>query len=166
MKIFELTQEIRSIEAALNEWAEGNEGDVTSFKGLDELVMLKSTRQERLLGLGCLVKEFEAEAEAIEIESKKLRARADARYNHAERLRKFISGNLVPGERMSDSRVSFAWRKSEGVVIDESLDIVNLPSMFKRVSVSPDKAMLKDALKAGNTIDGVTLESRIGLLIK
>jgi hypothetical protein len=166
MKLFELETEIRVVEAALNEYAEGNDGEVTEFPDLGKLIDMKAERTRKLLGLGCLVKEIEAEAEAIKIEAAKLKARSDARFNHAERLREFITRNLEREEKLSDARVAFSWRKSEAVVLAPELNPESLPVNFRRVKVDADRTAIKEALKAGETVDGATLEKRINLQIK
>ena len=166
MKLFELDTEIRSLDIALQEYAEQNDGDVTEFPDLAKLVDLKEERDRKLLGLGCLLKERRAEANAVKEEVKALQKRAKTLSNDVDSIESFIEGNLKPGEKLADSRVAFSWRKSEAVVLGPDMVPDKLPTAFQRVTVEADRTLLKEALKGGETIEGVTLEPRLNLQVK
>ena len=83
-----------------------------------------------------------------------------------DRIEGFIEGNLKPGEKLQDNRVAFSWRKSEAVVIVPELKPDALPEKFQRRTVEADRALLKEAIKGGEAIEGVTLEARLNLQVK
>ena len=167
MKLFEIDIETRNAQAIIEAWAERNDGDVTECPELAHLIDLTQERDAKLLGLGCLVKELEAEAEAIKTESAKLMERSRTVANHAERVKNFIGGNLKAGEKLSDARVAFSWRKSEGVVLDGEVKPESLPVEFQRTRPPEiDKTAIKEALKSGAVLLFAHLEARQNLQIK
>jgi len=166
LKLFDLDTEIRVLDVALQEHAEKNDGDVTDFPGLSTLIDLKEERERKLLGLGCLLKERRAEAKAVKAEADLLTKRARVLANDVDRIEGFIEGNLKPGEKLQDNRVAFSWRKSEAVVIVPELKPDALPEKFQRRTVEADRALLKEAIKGGEAIEGVTLEARLNLQVK
>ena len=166
MKLFELDTEIRNVEAAMLEFAEANDGDVTAFTGIGLLVDLKSERERKLLGLGCLLKEREAEAEAVKAEANKLAKRARILQNDADRIRDFINGNLTLGEKMSDHRVAFSWRKSARVVVEPEKKAEDLPVAFVRIKTEIDLGAIREYIARGNDCDFAHLETRLNLQIK
>ena len=78
---------------------------------------------------------------------------------------KAIRANLAEGEKLKTDDVSVSWRRSESVICG---DAAFLPAKFQRVktTIEADKKALKEALTAGEKIDGVTIEVKQNLVIK
>lgn len=79
---------------------------------------------------------------------------------------KVIGDLLPPGETIKTDFVTLKWHPSEAVVVDVAPEM--LPEKFQRIKTTcdADKKALKDAIKAGEEIDGVKIEKRFSLQVK
>lgn len=68
-------------------------------------------------------------------------------------------------ERIDGARVSISFRNSEETVID---NMDELPKEFikEKVTYSPDKTAIKQAIKAGKEVNGAHIEKKKNLQIK
>ena len=125
---------------------------------------LEYRREKIALHLAARVKEYDALAEAIDGESKRLRERSGVLNRRAARLRDYIASNIRVGEKYEDERVQIGWRKSQAVLIrDESA----LAECFWRVTRAPDLTAIRKELKDGvGEVPGAELETRNHLSIK
>lgn len=166
MKIHEIETEIQTIGTRLEDWAADHDGDITDFPLVSDLEALQMVRERKLLSMACLVKDIEAEADALKKEAASLAERARVKSNAATRIKGVISAFMEPGEKLADSRAALSWRKSEAVEVE--VEAEKLPEEFRRVKVitDADKTALKDALKAGREIDGARLVTKQNLQIK
>lgn len=97
-------------------------------------------------------------------------ARRKALENKVERIKTYLLGNML---RTGITKIECPYFKlsvvdnPESVVIDS---LASVPAEFMRQPETPppapDKVALKDALKAGQVIDGIRLERKKGLRIK
>ena len=123
---------------------------------LDRLNALEMERDKKIGNVACWIKDLKAEAEAIKAEKQALDKRQKAAENKAESLKTWLQ-TVLEGEKFKDSRCSISYRKSEKVVFAEDFAYVTLPDSMKKVTVEPRKTEIKDYLKTGATIEGVTL---------
>lgn len=171
MKLYELTSNL----ALLWEQAEevldaGNTDQAEQEKALAYLEELlkhaEGTHADKCLNLACLIKNIEAEAEAVKAEEKKLSDRRKGGERKAEWLRSYLANNMEPGTNLKDPRAVIGWRKSTAVEVAIKPEL--LPENLRRtkVIVEADKTLIKTHLEAGQTIDGCTLVQRYNLQIK
>lgn len=127
---------------------------------------LQMERDAKIENIGCWIKNLEADAAAIKAEAKAMSDRAKAAEKKAEGLRGYLAAVLA-GEKWNSPKVAISWRKSVAVEIDEA-EIPELPEQYirRKVSVEADKTAIKDALKAGETIEGCRLVERQNISIK
>ena len=169
MRLFEINDEIRSIQDKMEVWAAENDSDVSGFPFLDRLSELSLSRDQKLLAMACLISEYEGEADAIEIQEKKLAARKKAKRNHVERMRDYMALNMEPGEKIEDDRFKISARKTESVEVlagDHPEEI--LPKEYLRVktTIEADKNAIKEALKAGKQVPTCSLKYKTSVVIK
>lgn len=168
----DIAEEIRELQAQLEEHAEANEGDITDFPLLEHLEHLQKTQagkeaqEHTLCSLGCMALEYEGEAEAMRAQATRILEHAAKVEKKAEGIRGFIFSKMVPGEKVKDDRVTLSTRKSTAVEILQRVKPTDLPLEYQRVTVAADKSALKKALEAGEEIDGVSLLTRHNLQIK
>jgi hypothetical protein len=158
VRLFDIAAELESL---LNSSVDEN-GEISeeSIAALDALEM---QRDEKCLAIAAYALGQEAEADAVKAHADKLARRAQIHRNHASRLRAYIAQHLPAGHACSDFRVRLGWRKSTAVrVTDEG----KLPEQFWRVTREPALSDIKDALKAGESVDGAELEPRNNLVIR
>jgi len=131
----------------------------------EELDALTLARDEKVLSVVAYAKGCLAEAQAIEVEAEKLKARAKVHRNHYERLLAYAERHTPPGTKLSDARSEIGWRKSKAVEVDDGAE---LPDRFRRekVTIEPDKVALKAALERGETFSFARLVERIKMVVK
>lgn len=169
MRIFEINDEIRSIEEKMEVWAAENDGEVTDFPFIDRLAELGLSREQKILSTACLISETEADADALEAQEKNLAARKKAKRNHVQRMKEYLAVNMDPGEKLEDDRIKVSARKTESVEVlaGDNLETL-LPAEFLRVKtvVEADKTAIKEALKAGKEVPTCSLKYKTSVVIK
>lgn len=159
MRLFDIAAEIESL---LNASVNPETGEIEEA-ALAQLAELEMARDEKCLAVAAYAVGQEREAEAIEEQAKRLRARAAVHANHAARLRAYVAEHLPVGTKIADARVALSWRKSVAV---EITDTDKLPAQFWRVRSEPAKSDVSEALKAGEEVAGAQLVTRHALVIK
>lgn len=151
---------------ALIESAIDETGEIVNEVALSQADELIKERTVLLTDLAAWVKWAE-QTRITEIDSRIEQLRKDrARFEKAiEFAEKAIRANLPEGQKLKTDDVSVSWRKSESVIVS---DAAFLPEKFQRVktTIEADKKALKEALTAGEKIEGVSLEARQHLVIK
>lgn len=160
MKLYELTQEYQSVEAMLQN------PDVDAQAVLDTLEAIAGEFEDKADNVACMVKDLEADAKAIKAEADALTQRARARAAKADRLREYLyqQMGLAGIRKIETARNLLQIKKSpESVrVEDESAFLKwaeNHPEYLRQKPPEPDKAAIKEAVRAGNAVPGVRLES-------
>lgn len=132
---------------------------------LDRLNVLEMERDTKISNVACWIKDLKAEAEAIKAEKQALEKRQKAAENKAESLKGWLQ-SILQGEKFKDSRCAISYRKSERVDFSDSFDLNTLPDYMKKVTIEPRKTEIKDYLKTGATIEGVTLVENSSIQIR
>lgn len=126
------------------------------------LSALEMERERKIENIALWIKDLKAEAEAIKNEEANLKRRREVASNKAESLKRYLTWALE-GDKFKTPKVAISYRKSESVNI--AID-ARVPEEYKRIKWEPDKTALKEALKAGETFDGITLEEKQSIQIK
>ena len=155
MKLYE-------IDAAIEGCVDMETGDIVDIEKLEALEM---ERDAKISNLACWIKDLKAEAKAIKEEEDALAKRRRVAENKAESVNNFLMSYLN-GCKFKDSRVSISYRKSTSTEIDEDLDLNTLPDEYKRVKVETAKTAIKEALQAGEIIEGCRLVENTSMIIK
>lgn len=135
-------------------------------EGLAAINALELDRDTKIENIGCWVKNLKSDAAALKEEAKAMTERAARAAKKAESLQHYLEAVLA-GQKFQTPKVAISWRKSVSVEVDEA-EVPDLPEQFKRteVKVSPDKTAIKDALKAGEIIEGCRLVEKNNISIK
>lgn len=152
MNLYEINQEIMTC------WDEET-GEILDVQRFDALQL---ALEDKLEGIGCYIKNLEAEAAALKAEEQAFAARRKRAENKAASLKNYLSGYLQ-GCPFETLRVKVSFRKSESLEVLESAVI---PEEYLKYSVDVNKADLKAAVKAGLVLDGVQLVQRNNIQIK
>lgn len=128
---------------------------------------LDMERNDKLEGCALYIKNLEADAAAMKAEEAKLAERRRVLENRAERMRDYVARSMLTfgDPKLETARVSLSFRKSDALVIADGAEIPEAYVVTK-TTTAPDKAALKKALKAGEVIPGVTIETRQNLQVK
>lgn len=129
------------------------------------LEALDMQRTEKLENIACYIKDLEAEGKAIRDEEKALAARRRTTERKTERLKDYLAWALA-GEKFKSARCAVSFRKSTAVEIAPDA-LTYLPERFLRFKdPEADKTAIKDALKAGEIIEGCKLVDNVSMIIK
>ena len=121
---------------------------------VERLHGLQMERRQKIRNIACWIKNLLADARAYEDEEKTFAARKSAAKNKADRLKQYLS-DCLHGEKIQDKEFSIGWRKSQRIHIDEGAVI---PAAYLiPVPDKVDKQGLKDALRQGVLLPGITL---------
>lgn len=121
---------------------------------VERLHGLQMERRQKIRNIACWIKNLLADARAYEEEEKTFATRKTAAKNKADSLKQYLS-DCLHGEKIQDREFSIGWRKSQRIHIDEGAVI---PAAYLiPVPDKVDKQGLKDALRQGVLLPGITL---------
>lgn len=164
MKLYELAQMMDMVINGGLVFDEETGEVVFDSSNLDEL---EAALDAKIEACCIVVKETEAEAEAIRAEERRLKARRERKEKEAARLREYVQRCMEQsGARKIDTpRACVSSRASKYVnVVDESK--VPREYICEKVTESVDKKAVAAALKKGEAIPGCELSERISLKIE
>lgn len=121
---------------------------------VERLHGLQMERRQKIRNIACWIKNLLADARAYEEEEKTFALRKMAAKNKADSLKQYLSDCLY-GEKIQDKEFSIGWRKSQKIHIDEGAAIPQ--AYLIPVPDKVDKQGLKDALRQGVLLPGITL---------
>lgn len=162
MKLYE---EVNMIEDAINELLYAD-GDID----IDAIDNLMQAKQETIAnGLESLCKiraRKQSEIDALRAESNRLSEKAERESKALLRLEQYIMSMLArSGEKkITAGTFTVGTRTSSSVWV--SPDFNNPEFMRTNSTTTPDKVAIKEALKAGRTIDGAYLVNKENLAVK
>ena len=155
MNLFEIDQEIMSC------WDETT-GEILDIAKFDALQM---ALEDKLEGIGCYIKNLEAEAAALKAEENAFVERRKRTENKAASLKKYLA-DYLKGCPFETLRVKISFRKSESLEISEGAVIPT--EYLKPKDPDVDKAGLKKAIKEGRIggLTGVQIVEKQNIQIK
>lgn len=107
-----------------------------------------------------MARQFELEADLVDAEIKRLQARKKTLTNKSDTLRAGLKGSMEVNGVDKIKSTLFDITLSKPTVGAVVLEIApeELPEEFQKVKIEADKTALKEALKAGQVIEGAYLE--------
>lgn len=177
MTIYELDNEIAKILDEVEDFMDAGDGNVVNtetgevitFDAYSELCSrldgLAEKRDEKISNIACWIKQLEADAEAIKKEKMNLAKRQKSCENKAESLKNYLNF-ILQGEKFKDARVNISYRTSKTVEFKENYDYSRLPDKYQKITYEPRKTEIKEALLAGEEIDGVWIQENKNISIK
>lgn len=150
------------IDQAILECLDEETGEIVDLERLSELNM---EREKKISNVACWIKDLKAEAEALKVEKQNLAKRQQTCENKVESLKRWLAIALN-GAKYKDSKCSVGYRKSTSVNFGINFDFNTLPEDLKKVTVEPKKNEIKQAIKDGLQIDGVTLEETNNIIVQ
>lgn len=158
MTLFEID---KAIEEFFEENIDPETGELLNIEQLDDLQM---AREQKCENVALLIKNKEAEKNAVAEQEKVFANRKKTLGNEIDRLKNYL-GYALQGEKFSTPRVAVSFRKSESVLVKDKYLI---PDSYMNLSVvrEPNKTAIKNALKRGETVMGVELVEKNNVQIK
>lgn len=137
--------------------------DTGEILDADRLNLLQMERGQKIRNIACWIKNLQAEAKSYEEEEKIFYQRKVSAKNKASQLKDYLS-RFLHGEKINAAEYSIGWRKSQQVQIEDGAEV---PSLYLiPVPDRIDKMGLKDALKRGETIPGISLVEHNNIQIR
>lgn len=162
MKLYE---EVNMIEDAINELLYAD-GDI-DIEALNNLFLAKQETIANGLESLCKIRaRKQSEIDALRAESNRLSEKAERESKALLRLEQYIMSMLArSGEKkITAGTFTVGTRTSSSVWV--SPDFNNPEFMRTNTTTAPDKIAIKEALKAGRTIDGAYLINKENLAVK
>ena len=148
------------IDAQIMECVDFETGEIIDEERLQSLQLEFDQKVE---GIALWIKNLVAEAKMIKEEKDNLAARQKVCENKAESLKKYL-GQALGGEKFKTSKVSISYRKSESVEVNDISLLDDDYLKFKEPEV--DKTKIKNAIKSGIELAGVSLVEKNNIQIK
>jgi Siphovirus Gp157. len=139
-------------------------GEIKDDEAWAEFEQLALDRDTKVENIALWIKNLKSDAEGYKAEKDSFAKKQKAAENKAEGLKNYLQ-TVLNGEKYKSTRVSVSYRRSEAVEI--SVPVIDLPEEYIRYKEpEPDKTALKDALKRGEIIDGVSLVEKQSIQIR
>jgi hypothetical protein len=143
-----------------------NGGEVTEAEEA-ALQLNRENLETKSTAYGFITKELDYEIEVIDAEIKRLGDLKKSRVKTIDKLKERVSEamHLYGIEEIKTPVMKINFRKSETVEIDNMAQL-DQKFMVEKVTVSPDKTKIKEAIKAGETVEGARIETHQNIQIK
>jgi hypothetical protein len=178
LTLYELTE----IEMAMEELAERQDGELTDEQ-IKALVDAQTQSIEKVTGLVKTIRKMEMFEEAATIEIERIKAMKDFCKKRREKMEEFLTPFVVLHKKVTAGTFRLSTRESTQTVVPDGF---NDPYYCKVASIKnpseetvaaaldahdevvwqPDKAAIKQALQAGEEIEGCSLLKKHNLQIK
>jgi hypothetical protein len=160
MNLYTLTTQAKQIALLLEE------GEFTP-EIEQALAITQEQLQEKSLQYTYVIKNYEADSQAIDNEIKRLKAMKEAKDNAIDRMKEAVRNAMLASgiDKIESSLFKLSLRRSESV---EVVNIDQLPENLVTVkkTVSPDKVKIKEAIKSGQAVQGAVIIENFNLQIK
>ena len=163
MKLYELTnkrQELLDLIADMDsEDLELSDAVGDTLEALDEAI------QDKAEAVASFIFSLQADSAALKQEEQRLSERRRLNDAKVERMKTYLADMLEDADidRIKGLKYTIGFRKSDKVTVT-NLDA--LPERFLRVKREPNLTALKEAIKAGQAFDGVSLTTNKNLSIR
>ncbi len=133
-----------------------------------QLQIIKADLQNKSVSYSFVIKQLESDISQIDAEVKRLNDLKKARSKTVERLEETLKNAMIlfDIQKIESPLVTISLRDSESV---EVLHLAILSDEYKKTSVpvvSADKIKIKEAIKAGETVEGAILVKNQSIQIK
>lgn len=167
MTLYEIEAEILALlENGFTASCIDEDGVVDEEKAQEYLERLPIERDKKLESYGLVIKNYEAEIEAIKQEQARLTARRQAKEKQVERLKTAITNSMVlfNQPKFETAKVLFSFRKTSSVEVD--MNSLAKEFIKEKVEYTADKAAIKNAIKQGEVVEGARIVERQALQVR
>lgn len=160
MKLFEINEAIERCVLDGENVVDTETGEVLDVEALDNLKMAFAEKAENI---AMFIRNLDSEATALKEQKNIFAARQKAAENKRDSLKEYLA-LCLQGKPFRTDRVKVSFRKSESVKITEQDRVPESYLVYSAPTV--DKACVKKALKAGETVPGCVLEEKQNIQVK
>ena len=159
----------REIDEAMMNLVDEETGEILDIEEFEKLEMSK---QDKIENMALWVLDLKDESEQINAEIQRLKDRKAATDNKMKRLKEYIR-IILGGEKLRTPLVSVSFRNNESVNITDAEAVINWvqhynkdDGVLKYLPPEISKTGIKQLIKEGSTIPGVSLENTTSTIIK
>lgn len=163
MNLFEINQHLKAI--VNNGFSVDLETGELLFDD-SQLGSLEETKANKFLAIAKMIKEKEAFAKSIKDQEKSMAERRKNVENEVLRLKEWALFNMDESDKFEDAQIKVSYSKGSESVEVENIEKLDPKFITEKYIHTADKKALKDAIKAGELIEGVTLKRTPSLRIK
>lgn len=158
MTLYEINQALAERLTQLGELLES--GETPSQAKIDELLDLKGDLKNKLINYGKFIKNTQSDIDGLDSEIKRLTAKKRALQNRTDILKENMRVAMLTNniDKIDDPIMPIRLQSNSKASIN-IVDINALPTEFKTIKVEANKTALEKALKAGEVIEGVSMEN-------
>ena len=164
MNLYELNQNFNNLIEVLENTEDENIKELIK-KSMDQLTLETNEKIENIIKY---IKNLEAEAEALEKESKRLNDRKIRTLKKVDNLKGYLKDftSSLESKKYNTGIFNISIRKNAAAIIIDNEFLV--PDEFCKTEIirKVDKIALKEKLKAGEVIEGVKLQQSESIIIK
>lgn len=162
MKLYEIPEEYRKVLEGVQVDEETGE-----ILGTDALVEFAGDLNETIKNTGLYLFELDSEAQQIDAQIKRLKARKDGMKRRAETLKNLMLDAMTSTglKKVSDPLVTVYLRKSTSTIVD-NMELIPKDLLRVKVETSPDLVAISKTIKSGIEVPGAHLEERQNVNIK
>ena len=162
MKLYEIPEEYRKVLEGVHVDEETGE-----ILGTDALVEFAGDLNETIKNTGLYLFELDSEAQQIDAQIKRLKARKDGMKRRAETLKNLMLDAMTSTglKKVSDPLVTVYLRKSTATIVD-NMELIPKDLLRVKVETSPDLVAISKTIKSGIEVPGAHLEERQDVNIK
>ena len=164
LSLYEITDEMAQVEKAIYDTLDQETGEVNG--DLVEIYKnLQIAQEDKLKGYIDVINKSDDIVELGLKEIDRIKKVIDRHKNLQERLRGTLAQVLEVGKKYDLGLHQIAWRKSEAVEIDNE-ELLPKEYLKEKITYTPDKTAIKEAIKSGKEVQGAKLVKRNNLQIK
>lgn len=162
MKLYEIPEEYRKVLEGVQVDEETGE-----ILGTDALVEFAGDLNETIKNTGLYLFELDSEAQQIDAQIKRLKARKDGMKRRADTLKNLMLDAMTSTglKKVSDPLVTVYLRKSTATIVD-NMELIPKDLLRVKVETSPDLVAISKTIKSGIEVPGAHLEERQNVNIK
>lgn len=161
-KLYEINSDLEGLLAAMA--LEMEETGEISEETVKKLSALQIEKDAKIEGMALWAKELNARIEEAKAEKQRIAKIQAAGERELERLKAIIAQELN-GEKFKSTRASVSYRVTYDCVDIDKEKARSIPAQYLKPG-DPDKTALKEALLAGEVIEGVSLNDHTSVIIK
>lgn len=149
------------IDQAIMDLVDPETGEILDYEALEALQLARNTKIENI---ACYIKNLDHDISGYKMQIDSFTDRKKAAERTVERLRGLLV-RYLNGEKFSSERCAVSFRRSQTV---EFTDTSKIPEQFLIVSTAtrPDRTAIKEAIKAGEVVEGCYLAENLNPQVK
>lgn len=142
------------------------EGEISEEALQDMREYLLTDIGEKLEGYGCVLKQLQADAEAVKAEKLRLAGKQASLEKNIDRLRETMKAAMLLTDKRKIKTALFTFSTTTRVTPVVTVEARLLPDQFKKVEYKADSKEIAEYLKAGHEVPWAHLEQVQSLTVR